>query len=122
MMPEDVKRGYTKYCDALQKIVPRIDKDISRSPNKEVIIKVKDLTKKMGKEFEKLHPTSIYWGVKYNMFQEGIIVSTKKTKEGELALVMRHKTEIDLLPATLIRYVDSGNIPACPITKKKGKK
>lgn len=41
---------------------------------------------------------SIYWGLKYVLFYEGIVVSTGQTKDKQSALLMRNKLESDVLP------------------------
>lgn len=92
---------YAKYRIAAQKIVPFLKENIE---SKETIrMKTEDLKKEMGSDFAKKHPTSMYWGLKYALFQEGIWVITGKHKDGSEMLVMRGATPEDKLPDSLTK-------------------
>jgi len=104
---------YAKYRLAVQKIVPFLKENIEK---KETIrVKVDDLKKEMGKDFTSKHATSIYWGLKYSLFQEGIWVTTGKHTDGSDVLVMRDALPEDKLPDSLTKGVnkegDEGPLP-----------
>jgi len=61
----------------------------------------------MGGEFAKKNPTSLYWGLKYVLFNEGIVVDTGTHKSGDKLLIMRLGTENDVLPLALDYYTFS---------------
>lgn len=108
------KRGkgekYAKYKVAIQKIAPFLKENIEK---KETIrVKTDDLKKEMGGEFATKHATSVYWGLKYTLFNEGIWVTTGKHTDGSDVLVMREATPDDKLPDSLTKggvKGDSGN-------------
>jgi hypothetical protein len=66
-------------------------------------VKNEDIKKEMGSEFAKKHGTSIYWGLKYVLFQEGIWVTTGKHNDGSDVLVMRSTVPEDKLPDSLTK-------------------
>lgn len=92
---------YAKYRLAAQKIVPFLKESIKA---KETIrVKTDDIKKEMGKDFTSKHTTSIYWGLKYSLFQEGIWVTTGKHTDGSDVLVLRDATPEDKLPDSLTK-------------------
>lgn len=97
---------YGKYAIAIQKHIPWIKEQIAS--NKDGIIRVKatDMGKEMGGEFVKKNATSIYWGLKYVLFQEGIVVDTGTHKTGDKLLIMRLGKEDDRLPPSLSKYLE----------------
>lgn len=99
---------YGKYAVAIQKHVTWIKDQIAASKDGTIRIKAVDLGKEMGGDFAKKNPTSLYWGLKYVLFNEGIVVDTGTHKSGDKLLVMRLGTEEDKLPPSLSKYIDSG--------------
>ncbi len=65
---------YGKYAVAIQKVVPWIKDEISKSKDGTIRLRTVDLGKEMGGEFAKKNATSLYWGLKYVLFNEGIWV------------------------------------------------
>jgi hypothetical protein len=92
---------YSKYRLAIQKIVPFLKESIEA--NGTIRAKTEDIKKEMGGEFAKRHGTSIYWGLKYSLFHEGIWVTTGKHNDGSEVLVMRDATPEDKLPDSLLK-------------------
>ncbi len=106
---------YGKYAVAIQKHIPMIRQLIADSTEGVIRIKATDMGKEMGGEFAKKNGTSIYWGLKYVLFQEGIVVDTGTHKSGEKLLVMRQGTSEDRLPPSLSKYLEQDeeeDIPA----------
>lgn len=97
------KRGirYAKYALALAPILDDLKEEIKK--NKTIRVMVADIAREMGKEYVGLNPTSLHWGIKYSLFEEGIVVETGTHKTGEKVLVMRARTEGDILPASLAK-------------------
>ena len=102
---------YGKYGIAIQKTVPWIKEQIAGSKDGVIRIKTVDLSKEMGGDFAKKNPTSIYWGLKYVLFNEGIVVDTGTHKSGDKLLVMRLGTEEDKLPPSLQKYIERDEEP-----------
>lgn len=105
------KRGkgekYAKYKVAIQKIAPFLKENIEK---KETIrVKTDDLKKEMGGEFATKHATSVYWGLKYTLFNEGIWVTTGKHTDGSDVLVMRSALPDDKLPDSLAKGKQEGS-------------
>lgn len=110
--PEDMKTGrgggkrgtgerYTKYTSAIGPHVTWLREQITGSKDGTIRVKVADLAKAIGMTGK--HETSIYWGLKYALFQNGVVVATGKTKDDSPVLVMREKKEGDTLPASLVK-------------------
>lgn len=99
---------YGKYAIAIQKHVSWIKDQIATSKDGTIRVKAADLGKEMGGDFAKKNPTSLYWGLKYVLFNEGVVVDTGTHKSGDKLLVMRLGTEEDKLPPSLSKYIDSG--------------
>lgn len=110
--PEDMKTGrgggkkgtgerYTKYTSAIGPHVDWLKDQIAGSKDGIIRVKVADLAKSIGMTGK--HETSIYWGLKYALFQKGIVVATGKTKDDAPVLIMREKKEGDVLPASLVK-------------------
>ena len=97
---------YGKYAIAIQKHIPWIRDQISASSEGTIRIKATDMGREMGGEFAKKNATSIYWGLKYVLFQEGIVVDTGTHRTGEKLLIMRLGKEDDVLPASLAKYLE----------------
>lgn len=97
---------YGKYAIAVEKHVPWIKEQISGSKDGTIRIKAADLGKEMGPEFAKKNPTSIYWGLKFVLFNHGIVVDTGTHKAGDKLLLMRLGTEEDTLPPSLSKYLE----------------
>lgn len=97
------KRGsgekYGKYKSAIAPHLEFLRSGIEDSKDGTIRVKVEDLAKAMGMPGK--HETSIYWGLKYVLFSEDIVVTTGKTKHDEPVLVMRTKVEGDKLPDSL---------------------
>lgn len=114
---EEVKTGrgggktkgekYGKYAVAIQKHVSWIKEEIANSKDGIIRVRTSDLAKEMGADFAKRTNTSIYWALKYVLFNEGVVVDTGTHKSGEKLLVMRMGTEDDKLPPSLSKYIES---------------
>lgn len=100
---------YGKYAVAIQKHVPWIKEAIGQSNDGTIRVKAADMAKEMGPDFAKRNPTSIYWGLKYVLFNEGVVVDTGTHKSGDKLLVMRLGTEEDKLPPSLSKYLEPGD-------------
>lgn len=97
---------YSKYAVAIQKSIPWIKEQISNAKEGTIRVKAADIGKEMGGEFAKKSETSLYWALKYTLFQEGIIVDTGTHKEGGKLLIMRLGKEDDRLPPSLNKYLE----------------
>lgn len=97
---------YGKYAIAIQKHIPWIKQQIADNKDGVIRVKATDMGKEMGGEFAKKNGTSIYWGLKYVLFQEGIVVDTGTHKSGDKLLIMRLGKEDDRLPPSLSKYLE----------------
>lgn len=98
---------YAKYRLTIKKIVPFLKENIEKTET--IRVKTDDIKKEMGGEFAKRHATSIYWGLKYALFHEGIWVTTGKHTDGSDVLVMRDATPEDKLPESLTKGGEKGD-------------
>lgn len=92
---------YGKYAEAIAPHVQSLKDKIAEHTI--IRIKTKELAKEIGGEFEKKNATSIYWGLKYSLFGEGIVVNTGTHKDGDKLLIMRARTADDVLPDSLAK-------------------
>lgn len=117
--PEDMKTGrgggkkgsgerYVKYKNAIAPHVAFLKENIAGSKDRSIRVKVDDLAKSMGMTGK--HETSIYWGLKYVLFGEGIVVTTGQTKDGDAVLLMREKTDGDKLPDSLTKHLGAEKV------------
>lgn len=97
---------YGKYATAIQPQLAWIEEQIADSPDGIIRIKTKDMGKEMGGEFIKKNEGSIYWGLKYILFQEGIVVDTGTHSDGSKLLIMRNANDDDRLPQSLAKYLE----------------
>lgn len=105
---------YGKYAIAIQKQIPWIREQIANNPEGIIRVKAQDMGREMGGEFAKKNATSIYWGLKYVLFQEGIVVDTGTHRTGEKLLIMRLGREDDELPASLAKYLEKDEEDVLP--------
>ena len=94
---------YAKYANAIakSKLVPWLKERIDHSSDKNIRILTREIAKEMGEEFEEKGDIAIYWGVRFILFYEDIIVDTGISKDDEHILVMRKRNKEDKLPFSL---------------------
>lgn len=97
---------YGKYAQSIAKDVMWLKDQIAESPDKKIRIKVRDMANAMGGEFVKKSDTAIYWGLKFVLFHEGIVVDTGTAKDKSKLLVMRTATPEDKLPPSLAKVLE----------------
>ncbi len=97
---------YGKYAQSIAKDVMWLKEQIAGSSDKKIRIKVKDMANAMGGEFVKKSDTAIYWGLKFVLFHEGIVVDTGTAKDKSKLLVMRTATPDDKLPPSLAKVLE----------------
>lgn len=95
------KKRYGKYAQAISDHIGWIKERITNSQDGIVTIKIRELAKKMGPEFEKKDVTSVYWALKYILFYEGFVVDMGTQEEGEKVLKIRIRKSEDKLPPSL---------------------
>jgi hypothetical protein len=101
-------RKYGRYADAIKPLVPTLKAGIAKEGT--ILIKAKDIGKEMGGDFKTKNETSIYWGLKYSLFFEHIIVETGTHKDGSKVLKMRARDEADILPPSLDKHVAKDDV------------
>lgn len=106
---KDKRERYGEYSLAIQRILPDIKKMISSNKGKEIKFRTTDIAKDLGEDFIDKNPTTIYWGLKYVLFKERIVVDSS-TRSGEKFLVMRNATPDDKLPPSLAKYLEPDDI------------
>ena len=115
--PEDMKTGrgggkkgsgekYAKYRSAVAPHIGFLKEGIAGAKDGSIRVRVTDLAKAMGMTGK--HETSIYWGLKYVLFAEDLVVTTGQTKDNEPVLIIREKKEGDILPASLTKHMGAG--------------
>jgi hypothetical protein len=99
-------RKYGKYAQAIGSELQWIKDAIIKSSDGQIRIKIRDIAKSMGSEFEKKQDKAIYWGTRFVLFHEGIVVAPGKDKANEELLVMRMATSEDMLPPSLAKFLE----------------
>lgn len=100
---------YGKYVQAMASEIQWIKAAIASSSDGKIRIKIRDIAKSMGPEFEKKQNKAIYWGTRFILFLEGIVVGPGKDKANEELLIMRMATSEDVLPRSLAKFLDPSN-------------
>ncbi len=99
-------RKYGKYAQAIGSEVGWIKESITKSGDGKIRIKIRDIAKSMGPEFEKKQDKAIYWGTRFVLFHEGIVVEPAKDKTNKELLIMRMATSEDVLPPSLAKFLE----------------
>jgi hypothetical protein len=97
---------YGKYAQSIAKDVGWLKEQIIASPDKKIRLKVRDIANAMGPEFVKKSDTAIYWGLKFVLFHEGLVVDTGTAKDKSKLLVIRTATPEDKLPPSLAKVLE----------------
>ncbi len=97
---------YGKYAQAIAKDVNWLKDQIDQSSDGKIRVRIRDIAKQMGPDFDKKSDTAIYWGLKFVLFHEGIVVDTGTAKDKSKLLVMRRGTENDKLPPSLTKVLE----------------
>lgn len=87
-----------KFCNELKKIVPKLKKEIEEKNT--ISMTPEKLRDMMELQYRSKHPMTIYWDTKYCLWNEGIIVESKKTDHKSI-IEMRTRTPEDELPKEL---------------------
>ena len=98
---------YGKYAEAIKRHIEWINEKIKDSKDGYIRMKVKDIAKEMGTEFVGKDDRSISTALKYVLFHEGIYVDLGTHKDGDKLLAMRLATDVDKLPASLAKYLET---------------
>jgi hypothetical protein len=109
---------YGKYALAIQKTIPWIKEEIGKAKDGIIRAKNADIRKEMGGEFIKKNDTSVYWGIKYVLLQEGIVVETGTHNDGDKLLVMRLADNDDRLPPSLAKFLEPAEEDDEPIPEE----
>lgn len=96
----DGKR-YGKYAAATEKLTTFLQENINNSKDGTIRIKIKDIVKEIGPDFVGKSPTSVMWGLKFTLWDNGIVVTQGKHVDGNDLLVFRGRTDKDRLPPSL---------------------
>lgn len=96
---------YGKYAQAIGSEIQWLKDSIKNSNDGKIRIKIRDFAKTMGPEFEKKKDKAIYWGTRFVLFHEGIVVTPAKDTNKDL-LVMRMATSEDVLPQSLAKFLE----------------
>lgn len=99
-------RKYGRYAQAIGSEVQWIKDAITKSNDGKIRIKIREIAKSMGPEFEKKQGKAIYWGTRFVLFHEGIVVGPGKDKANDELLVMRMATSEDMLPPSLAKFLE----------------
>ena len=99
---------YGKYANAISPHLAWLKNSITNAKDGIVRVKTVDIAKEMGSEFTKKRKMSVYWGLKYTLFKEGIVVDIgiHNTSDDDM-LIMRLRQEDDILPPSLAKCLES---------------
>lgn len=92
---------YAKYAQSIAKNISWIKQQVNESPDGKIRLKIGDVKSDMGQAFEKLSDKAVYWGLRFVLFHEGLVVETGLHKDGDRLLMIRMGTPNDKLPHSL---------------------
>jgi hypothetical protein len=110
------KKSGARYGNYTKAIGPHLEwllSQIDDSKDSTIRIKLADFAVATGFKMQKvvdgkvvegtpgLNPTSLGWGFKYSLFHSGIAYNMGKVEDGQPVMIMRRKTEGDVLPMSL---------------------
>lgn len=93
---------YAAYAEGLAEHLDDIKEGIEASLENRVIVDTDELAELMGMTGK--DPKSIYWGVKFVLWTEGIAVGTATRTDGSHLLVFREPKPGEKLPASMLKY------------------
>lgn len=88
-MSQDEK--YAVYIGATNRDISWIKQEIENSSDKILRVRIKDMATRLGPMFEKLEEMSIFWGIKYALYPEGINIDTGIEKDTNARLLVMKK-------------------------------
>jgi len=91
----DNKGQYHDYRNAIAPHIDFLREGIAAAKDGNIRIRVTDIAKAM--EMTGKHETSIYWGLKYALFAEGLVVTAGLSTDNEPVLIMRERRGDDVL-------------------------
>jgi hypothetical protein len=93
------KKGekYTEYEKAISPHIDNLREQILNSPTGYISVRLSDIKKLMGPEFEKRLDRSSYQILKHILFERGIVTSIIKDEYGNVFLIMRFATTGDTM-------------------------
>jgi hypothetical protein len=94
------KGKYSKYKEGLGPHIGWFKEEIGKSTDGKIRLRHSDILKMVGNGVGK-NPTSVYWGVRYTLFQDGLAVSQGTHKDGSDLIVIRMANDDDILPTSL---------------------
>ena len=86
---------YSKYSDALGEHIEWIMESIENSKDGYIRVRVNDFTKDLGPNFIGRHYSSMFIGLRYALFNEGIIIDVGKHIDGDDIFTMRFANNED---------------------------
>lgn len=86
---------YSRYSDVISRHIEWIIESIKNSKDGHIRVRVNDLTKEMGHSFTGRHYTSIFIGLRYALFKDGIIIDVGKHIDGDDIFTMRFANNED---------------------------
>lgn len=111
------KKHGARYANYSKAIAPHLDwikEQIAASKDGALRVKLADFAEACGFKMKKvvdgkavdgkpgqLDPTSLGWGFKYSLFHAGIAYNMGKVDDGQPVMIMRTKTDADVLPVSL---------------------
>lgn len=94
------KKGYKKYIEAIDRInlIGWVKDEIARKTDRTIVVKIDDIIKEMGPEFEKIGHSMLYQALKVIFFERDIFLSIGTHRDGDKVFVLREIRKGDKLP------------------------
>ena len=91
---------YSRYRDGLASYIQWFKDEIRKSEEGKIVVKNSEILKIIGDGVGK-NPTSVFWGTKYALFQEGMFATQGTHKDGDSLIIIRIASDEDKLSGTL---------------------
>lgn len=109
------KDMFKMYDAGIHRFIPDILEKIEKSKDHKIRIRIADISRQMGEKFVNKKPETLYAGLRYVLFNHGIVVEMgslkeidPKTHDNVKVLTMRMKNPDDKLSFSMIRKKDKG--------------
>lgn len=96
---------YGVYTSVINKHIEWITESIENSKDGNIRIRVNDITREMGPNFSERHYTSIFTGLRYALFKEGIVIDIGKHIDGDDIFIMRFANHEDGPSVDSIKHI-----------------
>jgi len=100
---------YGRYRTSIKSILPWLKKQIEESESGDIVVDPVEVGKDMGSDFDNLGAKTLFWGLKFALYFEGIECYLSTGRRCEIYITMRFARSDYQLPPSLRKYIKEGD-------------